>query len=224
MDFFRERDLTRRRFVKSVTGAAFCCAWFPLYGFATSAKTSKRSNEDGNKAQKTDKGKELLVALCGTYCGACFAYLAKNSEDEQIRNKIQNELSSGPMKLDIENFGCDGCLSNGKIAAHCQNCAMRKCAANKQGVTRCSDCKDFPCSLITDFNNDGRLHHAELLKNLRKIREMGVQKWVKYEEERWRCPQCHLPLSWYDSECAGCGTPRPKRLFPLVQNTRTSNE
>ena len=136
----------------------------------------------------------------------------------QIKNRLREELSSGPMKLNMENFGCDGCLSDGKIAAHCKSCAIRKCAVSKQDVNRCSDCADFPCSLISNFSNDGRLHHAELLDNLRQIREMDVQKWVNHEEERWRCPQCRLPMSWYDSECARCGTPRSDGLFPLVQN------
>ena len=218
MDLLRKKDLTRRRFVKGVAGAAFCCACFPLDGFAASAGNSKRNTEEGKKNQETGKSKEQLVAVCGTYCGACPAYIAKNSEDEQIKNKLQKELSSGPMKLNMENFGCDGCLSDGKIAAHCQSCAMRKCAASKQNVTRCSDCTDFPCSRITDFNNDGRLHHAELLGNLREIHEMGVQKWVRNEEERWRCPQCRLPMSWYDSKCARCGAPRSERLFSLKQS------
>jgi rubrerythrin len=62
------------------------------------------------------------------------------------------------------------------------------------------------------------LHRKEYLPNLKKIREMGVQEWVKYEEERWRCPQCGLPMSWYDAECAGCGAKRSERLFSLKQD------
>jgi hypothetical protein len=30
----------------------------------------------------TDTDKEHLAAVCGTYCGACPAYIAKHSEDE----------------------------------------------------------------------------------------------------------------------------------------------
>jgi rubrerythrin len=64
--------------------------------------------------------------------------------------------------------------------------------------------------------NMGRyLHRKEYLPNLKKFREMGLQKWAQYEEERWRCPQCGLPVRWYDAECAGCGEPRSERLFPL---------
>ena len=90
---------------------------------------------------------------------------------------------------------------------------------NKQNVTRCSDCEELPCYRITKLiNMGGYPHRKEYLPNLKKIREMGVQEWVKYEEKRWRCPQCGLPMSWYDAECAGCGEPRSERLFPLSKN------
>jgi hypothetical protein len=66
--------------------------------------------------------------------------------------------------------------------------------------------------------NMGRyLHRKEYLPNLKKIREMGVWEWIKYEEERWLCPRCGLPISWYDAECTGCGEPRSERLYPLTE-------
>ncbi|MBN2254864.1 MAG: hypothetical protein JW736_04105, partial [Deltaproteobacteria bacterium] len=93
------------------------------------------------------------------------------------------------------------------------------CAANKQNVTRCSDCKELPCYRIMNMINTGLLHRAEYLPNLEKIREMGVQEWIRYEEERWCCPQCGQPMSWYDAECTGCGAPRSEKLFPLTDNS-----
>jgi rubrerythrin len=62
------------------------------------------------------------------------------------------------------------------------------------------------------------LHRKEYLPNLKKIREMGAQEWVQYEGERWRCPQCGLPMSWYDAECPRCGAKRSERLFSLGQD------
>jgi len=70
--------------------------------------------------------------------------------------------------------------------------------------------------------NTGLLHRAEYLPNLEKIREMGVQEWVKYEEERWRCHWCSMPMSWYDTECAGCREPRSEQLFPLTNKQITN--
>jgi hypothetical protein len=218
MDFYKKENTTRRKFIKGVVGVAVCsCACFSLDCLAV-------SEED---KIKDGKGKEHLASACGTYCGACPAYIAKHSEDEQIKMKLQKRFSFGPPKALkgipdpswMDGLLCDGCLSGGMLAAHCQNCAIRKCAANKQNDSRCFDCEELPCYRITNLiNMGGYLHRKEYLPNLKKIREMGVQEWVKYEEERWRCPQCGLPMSWYDAECTRCGEPRSKQLFPLTEN------
>jgi hypothetical protein len=42
-----------------------------------------------------------------------------------------------------------------------------------------------------------------------------MKKWTKYEEERWHCPQCKTPLSWYEAQCSKCGAKRSEKLFPL---------
>lgn len=210
---------TRRKFVKGVAGAAACCVCFSFDCLAVSEEEEEDKIEDG-------KGKEHLAAVCGTYCGACPAYLVRHSDDEQIKKRMQKRLSSGPARPVksipdpgwMEGILCDGCLSGGQIALHCQRCAMKLCVADKQNVTRCSDCKELPCYRIMNMINTGLLHRAEYLPNLEKIREMGVREWVKYEEERWRCPRCGMPMSWYDAECAGCGEPRSERLFPLTNN------
>jgi hypothetical protein len=68
---------------------------------------------------------------------------------------------------------------------------------------------------VTDFNNDGMLHHAEVLENCRGLRERGIARWTRHEEERWSCPECQARISWYDPKCARCGAARSERLFPL---------
>jgi hypothetical protein len=214
MDFYNNENITRRKFIKGVAGATVCRACFSSDSLADSEENSE---QDG-------KGKVHLAAACGTYCGACPAYIAKHSEDEQIKMKLQKRFSSGPTKALkgippsnwMDGLLCDGCLSGGMLAAHCQMCNIRLCAANKQNDSRCDDCEELPCYRITNLINMGSyLHRKEYLPNLKKIREMGVQEWVKYEEERWRCPKCGMPMSWYDAECVGCGEPRSGRLFPL---------
>jgi hypothetical protein len=174
----------------------------------------------------TGTGKEHLAAACGTYCGACPAYIAKHGEHEQIQTELQTRSSSAPKKP-LKNIPpedwmdgllCDGCLSGGTLAPHCQACEIRICAANNQDDSRCSQCKELPCERVTSLMRMGDyLHRDEYLPNLAKIREMGVQEWIKYEEERWLCPQCGRPISWYDAQCAGCGGPRSERLFSLPE-------
>jgi len=217
MNSFKRENTTRRRFVKEIAGAAVCCACLRLDGSAAPPWISEHNAEDDKKVQQSGGAEEHLVAVCGLYCGACPMYIATQNDDEQKRQALLKQFSSGPMKLKMEDLLCDGCLGNGRVASFCRTCAIRACPKDKQNVARCSDCTDFPCSRITDFNNDGMLHHAEVLKNLQQIRELGIQKWAEYDEERWRCPRCRLPVSWYDGKCSGCGAPRSDRLFPLRQ-------
>ena len=139
--------------------------------------------------------------------------------------RLQKGSSSGPMRADIKwfvnfmnNQRCDGCLSGGKLAGHCQNCDIRLCALKKQKDARCTNCEELPCNRLTNLINQGSYpHRQEYLPNLKKIREMGVEEWVKYEEERWSCPKCGQPVSWYDTKCVECGAPRSERLFPVPE-------
>ncbi len=210
MDLFKKENITRRNFIKraGVAGAAVC-------GVCYSLGCSK-----DNSAQD-DNDKAPLAAACGTYCGACPAYLAKHTTDEQIRQK---RISPEPTEAQpgippsgwMKGLLCDGCLSGGQLAGHCQSCSIRLHALEKQNDARCTDCEELPCYRMTNLINMGDyLHRQEYLPNLQKIREMGVQEWIKYEEERWRCPQCGNPMSWYDAECIKCGAPRSERLFTL---------
>ena len=203
----KQENMTRRTFVKGVAGVAVGCACLQLDCLVTSA----------SEPDNITKDKENLVAVCGLYCGACPMYLATQSNDEEKLKAMLKQFSNGPAKLKTEDILCDGCIGNGRIASFCRDCAMRKCPDDKQDVTRCSDCQDFPCSRITDFNNDGMPHHAEVLNNIRKIKEMGIKQWAKYDEERWRCPKCKSPMAWYDSKCSKCGEPRSDKLFILSQ-------
>ncbi len=217
MDSCNNKKITRRKFVKGIAGAAVCCAYFSPDTMADSKENSKLEIKDG-------EAKVNLAAACGTYCGACPAYINKHGEGEE-------NFPSEPVNDDIDNFvnimdnlQCDGCLSSGTLAGHCQTCNIRLCAANKQNDSRCTDCEELPCSRITNLINQGSYpHRQEYLPNLEKIREMGVQEWVEYEEARWRCPQCSTPISWYDTRCTGCGAPRSRDLFPLTENKKQSS-
>lgn len=208
MDSHDSENMTRRRFVQGIAGAAVCCACYSGDVLAASEGDSK---QDGNVH---------LAAACGTFCGACPAYLAKHGDAEH--KKQQQASSSGPAKGIpnpnwMDGLLCDGCLSGGMLAPHCQNCAIRLCAAKTQKDSRCTECKELPCYRVKNLINMGNyLHRQEYLPNLQKFREMGVQQWAVYEQARWRCPQCRLPMRWYDAQCPKCGAPRSERVFPLT--------
>jgi len=181
------------------------------------------NSKDNTGAEQGGKATVHLAAACGTYCGACEAYIAKHGEDDiagmRRRVRVSSESADGPKTIPdpdwMDGLRCDGCLSGGELPPHCRDCSIRLCAAEKQDDARCAGCEELPCYRITDLMNVGFLHRGEYLPNLAKMREMGVEKWIEYEEERWRCPQCGLPVSWYDAKCARCGEARSERLVPL---------
>lgn len=160
---------------------------------------------------------EHLAAVCGLYCGACSLYRARRDNDPQQLEELLQTLSER-WQIPSDELDCDGCLAQGHLMPYCQECKMRLCAADKPGVNRCSDCPDFPCSLVTDFNNDGVRHHAEVLENVRHQREIGVDEWLQEEYERWRCLFCGVSLEWYARTCYRCGTPQPHRLPSLPRD------
>ena len=211
MGLFKKGKITRRNFINEagMTGAAVWGAGLSL-GFST------------NNSEQDDHGIASLAAACGTFCGACPAYLAKHSEEEQIRQKRISpepaEARKGIPPSDwMKGLRCDGCCSGGQLAGHCQSCHIRLHAIEKQKGARCTSCGELPCyRMMNLINTGGYRHRQEYLPNLKKIHEMGVREWAKYEKERWRCPQCGNPMSWYDTECIQCGAPRSEGLFSLT--------
>jgi hypothetical protein len=96
---------------------------------------------------------------------------------------------------------CPGC----KLDKHGSDCEIRECAKSKE-LDHCGLCSDFPCDKITEFNNDGVLHHAEVIENLTMLRDSGEEQWLSVQEQKWRCP-CGAKLSWYTKKCLKCGRP-----------------
>jgi len=97
---------------------------------------------------------------------------------------------------------CEGCLSD-VVAPQCRVCGFRDCTKEK-GITTCAECCDMPCQWVIDFKGDGMPHHSEVVTNLERQREIGIDAWLAEQEEKWRCGQCGSPLSWYDAKCPDC--------------------
>ncbi len=148
---------------------------------------------------------EHLAAVCGLYCGACSLYRARRDENPERLEELLKPLSER-WQVPKDELNCDGCLAGGRLMPHCRDCKIKQCAAEKEAVTRCSGCPDFPCQIITAFNNDGVRHHAEVLDNIRRQQKVGVTEWLQEQFERWRCQFCGVSLDWYARSCYRCGT------------------
>ena len=159
-----------------------------------------------------DQNRHILAAPCGLYCGACNIYLNYNSGDKEALNAMAERINQQrEIKLDPEtDLPCEGCLSS-TVAWYCRECAMRDCAVSK-GITHCSQCSDFPCQIVTDFNNDEWPHHGEVLANVQRQKEIGIDAWLDEQEKRWRCPECGNAVGWYDAKCRQCEAELPERF------------
>jgi len=158
------------------------------------------------------QGQLNLAAPCGLYCGACSAYVASRRGDaERLQELSERVARYRGQNVDVKDLACDGCLSSEVIAVYCRQCVLRACAFEK-GLTHCAQCSDSPCQRITDFNNDGIRHHSEVLGNIRRQREIGIDAWIKEQEARWRCPQCGCAIDWYARRCPDCDTALPRQF------------
>ena len=148
--------------------------------------------------------KAVFVAPCGLYCGACSIRSASNRKDSVLLDAMADGVSLYlGHKVEAKDLACKGCLSD-VVSISCRECKMRDCAFSK-GLKYCSECTESPCELIKSFNNDGLPHHAEVLYNVRRQREIGVDSWLSEQAERWRCPGCSTETDWYANKCHSCG-------------------
>lgn len=134
-------------------------------------------------------------SYCGLYCGAC-EILFMNELD-----KIDEKAKE--WNMNINDVKCSGCKTN-QNSIYCIDCDIKSCAGSKN-VDFCFECSDFPCSLILDFRNDKYPHHSVVLKNLKSVKEKGLDYWLKEQRERWQCTNCGSRFTWYDEKCNNCG-------------------
>jgi hypothetical protein len=134
-----------------------------------------------------------LAGICGLYCGACPVYRAYKDKDRTLLQKL---AAAG--NILVEKIACDGCLSHNYrlyLPPDSSDCEFRKCA-KEHNVTWCFECNEFPCKKLRDFARDGRAHHTAVIDNLKEMKSLGVEEWLKVQEKRWRCPNCGKKLHW----------------------------
>lgn len=99
-----------------------------------------------------------LAGCCGLYCGLCPRFQSK-----------------APSR-------CPGC----KILSLKISCKIFRCCVTERGFVTCAECGDFPC----EGNNpethrwDSFVSHKPCIPNLSRIREVGLEVWLKEQGER----------------------------------------
>jgi len=124
----------------------------------------------------------ILVAPCGIYCGACYAYL-------RDKNK------------------CHGCRIDFETKPlSCVRCRKANCdllAKTKSGF--CYDCNKFPCQSLKQLDKRYRTkYNTSLIENLILIKEKGMPEFLKIEQEKRTCPECGSIISIHRDNCQTC--------------------
>ncbi len=146
--------------------------------------------------EATGLGREL-AGYCGLYCGSCETFRAWKEKDAALLMKEAAE-SGRP----IEDIRCDGCKS-AEVIFWCSRCRIKECAEGK-GLEFCFECRDFPCGVLLEFEGSAE-HHEGVIQELKRIREVGVDDWLREQDRRWRCPHCRDRITYYDERCRHCG-------------------
>lgn len=77
---------------------------------------------------------------------------------------------------------CDACDSRGDDCGGCNgetnelwsaDCQIRACAKTEKGLSNCSECGEFACARLLEFEADEWDHHTAAVKRLRAMNSKG---------------------------------------------------
>lgn len=124
-----------------------------------------------------------LIAPCGMNCAICLGY-------QREKNK------------------CPGCRETDAYESSCgRKCIIRSCETLKiNNWSYCSDlCEKFPCIRLKNLDKRYKTKYGmSMIENLENIKKFGVEKFVKSEQERWKCPKCGELLCVHRDFCLKC--------------------
>jgi hypothetical protein len=142
--------------------------------------------------------KKGLLGYCGLYCGDCGGYAG---EIAQAASQLQKTLAGWRFELTAKHLfseqlaGYDHLvemlefISTLKCPRVCRergsgevSCAIWKCCVDK-GFYGCHECEEFEtCEKLKTLEG---LHGDSCIKNLRGIRQMGLEKWIAEGRRLW---------------------------------------
>lgn len=128
-----------------------------------------------------------LIAPCGMNCGLCVSF--------QFGKHDLN-------KLGYHRRYCPGCRPRGK------NCLFmsKSCDLLKKGsVQFCFECPSFPCLRLQQLDKRYSTKYGmSMIENLRLINTKGIDRFLKEEEDKWKCPDCGEAVCCHTGFCLIC--------------------
>ena len=126
--------------------------------------------------------KSKLIAVCGINCSLCYAYQRKKNT-------------------------CPGCRHlQGDMPISISNCKIRNCDLIKnEKVQYCYECQEYPCKPLKQLDKRYRTKYdMSEIENLEYIKKYGIRKFLKKEEEKWKCPACGGTICVHKKYCLVC--------------------
>jgi hypothetical protein len=144
------------------------------------------------------KEKTELLAYCGLYCGDCAGYsgevadAAQNLKETTDRYKFQ-QTAKHLFPKELKEYDKLQALIDFMTRLKCPKtcrarnegetkCEIRKCCREKRFYA-CHECSEFEsCKKLLSLSG---LHGESHVKNLRAIREMGIENWIINGKRLW---------------------------------------
>ena len=141
-----------------------------------------------------------MIAPCGLDCSLCKRALA--------------EANPCP--------GCHGPNEN-KPEFCAKRCGIILCRKRiEREYKYCNECPDYPCADVmekeTRYTSKYPLYESPG-KNLRDIREFGMEKFLEAEQKQWTCKECGHIISVHTGICSGCGRQYGARIIQINEDT-----
>jgi len=133
---------------------------------------------------------DKLLGYCGLFCGGCPVY--------------QGTMSNKPLLTENgDPLLCNGCESD-RTTTWCTDCNIKICC-RKKNIRTCIDCKENPCNILTKFIQDENYpYHTEVQENMKQLKDIGLDEWIKIKSEKYKCKNCNSPVNWIEKQCPEC--------------------
>ena len=120
---------------------------------------------------------------------------------------------------------CPGCLGPDEnkpefCRERCRIILCRKRTDN--GYHFCDECPDYPCTDVMEKENRYTSKYPLYEspgKNLRDIRELGMEKFLENEREKFTCKECGHVVSVHTGVCSGCGKKYGAQVIQVYDDT-----
>ncbi|MHA1135928.1 MAG: DUF3795 domain-containing protein [Candidatus Thorarchaeota archaeon] len=128
--------------------------------------------------------KSELIAPCGNNCATCVGYFGYTMSGAKRKHT------------------CPGCREANKNCAflkqHCELLAKNK-------VEFCHECSDYPCSHLLKLQDTyTKKYDVNIIENLDFIRDNGMEKFLRAQEKKFKCPTCSGTICVHTNRCYSC--------------------